>query len=39
MITISFVGLLVAIIAGTIVGQLIISLIEKRQQVLKYVWS
>ena len=38
MITISFVGLLVAIIAGTIVGQLIISLIEKRQQVLKYVW-
>ena len=31
MITISFVGLLVAIIAGTIVGQLIISLIEKRQ--------
>ena len=38
MITISFVGLLVAIIAGTIVGQLIISLIEKRQQVLKYDW-
>ena len=38
MITISFVGLLVAIIAGTTVGQLIISLIEKRQQVLKYVW-
>ena len=39
MITISFVGLLVAIIAGTIVGQLIISLIEKRQQVLKCDWS
>ena len=38
MITISFVGLLVAIIAGMIVGQLIISLIEKRQQVLKCVW-
>ena len=38
MITISFVGLLVAIIAGTIVGQLIISLIEKRRQVLKCVW-
>lgn len=31
MITISFVGLLVVIVAGTIVGQLIISLIEKRQ--------
>jgi|GEM_PF-1441680 len=31
MITISFVGLLVAIVAGAIVGQLIISLIEKRQ--------
>lgn len=31
MITISIAGLLVAIVAGTIVGQLIISLIEKRQ--------
>lgn len=31
MITISFAGLLAAIVAGTIVGQLIISLIEKRQ--------
>lgn len=31
MITISFVGLLVAIVAGTIVGQLIIFLIEKRR--------
>ena len=31
MITISFAGLLVAIVAGTIVGQLMISLIEKRQ--------
>ncbi len=30
MITISFVGLLVAIVAGTVVGQLIIALIEKR---------
>ena len=31
MITISFAGFLVAIVAGTIIGQLIISLIEKRQ--------
>ena len=31
MITISFAGLLVAIVAGTIVGQLTISLIEKRR--------
>ena len=31
MITISIAGLLVAIVVGTIVGQLIISLIEKRQ--------
>ena len=38
MITISFVSLLVAIIAGTIVGKLIISLIERDRRVLKCVW-